>query len=244
MNNNVKKEIEKIKIPKELHERSKLGVEKAKSERSKGQFKHSLVAAVMVSILGCGILFSPIGQAMIESFFEVTKFKKSSHNEELSFGYHIDNLGLYEKNTYGSLDELEKAFNIKLPFPEQLFLKEKNQEMLEYKASIDENGKFIAYDYQLSLPGRNYNIFATNKIEAEVKFSAETIDGYGIEKDIIINGIPAKLLGINEIDGYAVYIENEEWKVIITCFDRATNEEGLLDVKEEEIINIVKSIKW
>ena len=39
----------------------------------------------MVSVLGCGILFSPMGQAMFEGLFQVSKFEKSAHNEEISF---------------------------------------------------------------------------------------------------------------------------------------------------------------
>ena len=124
------------------------------------------------------------------------------------------------------------------------FLEEENKETLEYKASTDEDGKFSSYSYDLSTPERNYSVLATNNIDAEAKFSAETTDGTGIEKVIVINGVSAKLLGINEIDGYTIYIENEKWKVIISCFDRASNEEGLSDVKEEEIINIIESIKW
>ena len=39
-------------------------------------------------------------------------------------------------------------------------------------------------------------------IEAEAKFSAETTDGTGIEKDIVVNGLSAKLLGVTEMDGF------------------------------------------
>lgn len=240
----IKQELERIKIPKELHERSKLGVKKAKLEQPKRRFRHSLVAAAMVSVLGCGILFSPMGQAMFEGLFQVSKFEKSAHNEEISFSYHFDNLDLYEEYIYGSLDELESAFNINVPFPEQLFLEEENKETLEYKASTDEDGKFSSYRYDLSTPKRSYSVLATNNIEAEAKFSAETTDGTGIEKDIVVNGLSAKLLGVTEMDVFTIYIENGNWKMIISCFDRASNIEGTSDVKEEEIIKMAESIRW
>ena len=60
----------------------------------------------------------------------------------------------------------------------------------------------------------------------------------------MVNGVAAKLLGVNEMDGYTIYIENGNWKMIISCFDRASNLEGTSDVKEEEIIQIAESIRW
>ncbi|MEA3319507.1 MAG: hypothetical protein U9Q88_05725 [Bacillota bacterium] len=242
--NNIKQELEKIKIPKELHERSKLGVNQAKLEQPKRRFKYPIVAATMASVLGIGILLSPTGQAMFEGLFEVTKFEKRANNEEISFGYHFDKLDVYEESVYDSLNDIENKFNINTPFPDQLFLEEENNETVEYRASTDDNGKFTSFNYDLSTPERSYNVLATNNVDAEAKFSAETTDGTGIEKDIIINGVSAKMLGIKEMDGLTIYIENADWKVIISCFDRASNLEGLSDVKEEEIIKIAESIKW
>ena len=96
----------------------------------------------------------------------------------------------------------------------------------------------------LSTPKRSYSVLATNNIEAEAKFSAETTDGTGIEKDIVVNGLSAKLLGVTEMDVFTIYIENGNWKMIISCFDRASNIEGTSDVKEEEIIKMAESIRW
>ena len=241
--NNIKQELEKIKIPKELHERTRLGVKKAKLEQPKRRMKIPLVAAVAVSVLTGGILLTPTGQAMFEGLFEVIKFEKSFKNEELSFGYHMDNLDIYEEYTYGSIKEIENKYNLNVPFPEQLLFKEKFKETVEYKVLTDENGGFSSYEYHLATPERSYDVVATNKVEAEVSFSAATSDGTGIEKDILVNGVSAKLLGINEMDGYTIYIENENWKIIVSSFDRASNLEGTSDVKEEEIIKIAESIK-
>lgn len=65
MSNIIKRELEKIEIPKELHEKSKLGVMKAKQERSKSKLK-KLVIPVVASAT---ILFSTgVGAAYIPSF--------------------------------------------------------------------------------------------------------------------------------------------------------------------------------
>ena len=240
--NNIKQELEKIKIPKELHERTRFGVKKAKLEQPNRRMKKTLVAAVAVSVLSCGILLTPTGQAMFKGLFEVTKFEKSANNEEISFGYSLNNLEIYDERVYGSLTEIEDVFNVNIPFPHQLLLKEENKESVEHRVLTDEDGELSSYHYRLATSERSYEIVATNKIEAEVNFSAATSDGTGIEKDIVINGVSAKLLGVNEIDGYTIYIENENWKMIISCFDRANNLEGTSDVKEE-IIKIAESIK-
>lgn len=141
------------------------------------------------------------------------------------------------------LNEIEEMVNIKVPFP-ILLSEEENKESVEYKVATDEQGEFSAYHYNLSTPERNYDVWATNNVDAKVKLTAETTDGTAIEKDIVINGTSSKLLGINEIDGYSIYIENENWKMIISCFDRGNSLEGLSDVKEEEIIKIAESISW
>ncbi|EKN70426.1 hypothetical protein BABA_05241 [Neobacillus bataviensis LMG 21833] len=242
--NNIKQRLDRIEIPKELHERSKLGVKRAKLEQPKRKLKSPLVAAVMVTVLGCGFLLSPTGQAMFEGLFQISKFEKSANNEEISFGYHFDNLDIYEENDYDSLNEIEDTFNVNIPFPEQLLIEETNKETIENRVSTDENGDLSSYRYNLSTPKRSYSVLATSIVDAKAKFSAETTDGTGIEKDIMINGVSSKLLGIKEIDGYTIYIENENWKLIISCFDRASNLKGVSDVKEEEVIKIAESIKW
>lgn len=48
MSNKINQELEKIEIPKELHERSKMGVKKAKTEQERIRFKNPLVAAAVI----------------------------------------------------------------------------------------------------------------------------------------------------------------------------------------------------
>ncbi|WP_179107200.1 DUF4179 domain-containing protein [Sediminibacillus massiliensis] len=51
MNNKINEEMQKIEIPKELHERSKLGVKKAKAEQRKRSYMKPLIVAVMILAL-------------------------------------------------------------------------------------------------------------------------------------------------------------------------------------------------
>lgn len=51
MNNKINQELQKIEIPKELHERAKIGVKKAKSEQQKRRFKNPIAAAAMILML-------------------------------------------------------------------------------------------------------------------------------------------------------------------------------------------------
>lgn len=244
--NNIKQEIEKINIPKYLHERSKLGVKKAKLEQPKRRFKNPLVAAAIISVLGFGFFVSSPGQAMFEGLFQVSKFEERANVKEMSFGYGVENIPIYGEKAFNSLNEMEETFNVSIPFPEQLLgIEAKDElELVEYKALVDDNGDFSSFSYNLSTPARNYSVVATNHEDAIVKFSAETADGTAIEKDIEINGVKAKLLGTKEIDGYAIYMEKGNWKLIIMETDRASNVEGASDVKEEEVISIAQSIKW
>lgn len=244
--NNIKQEMGKINIPKDLHERSKIGVKKAKQEQTKRRFKNPLVAAAMISVLGVGFSFSSPGQAMFEGLFQVSKFEERANVKEMSFGYAVENVPFYEEKAFNSLNEMEEIFNVSIPFPEQLLAIEGNDELksVEYNVGTDDNGDFSSFTYNLSTPERNYSVVATNHEGAVVKFSAETADGTAIEKDIEINGLKAKLLGTKEIDGYAIYMEKGNWKLIIMSLDRASNLEGESDVKEEEVISIAQSIKW
>lgn len=66
MSNKIKQEIDKIEIPKELHERSKMGVLKAKSEKQKNKrsynFKIISVAASLLLLIGAYAMYSNFSQ--------------------------------------------------------------------------------------------------------------------------------------------------------------------------------------
>lgn len=227
--NNIKQEMEKINIPKDLQERSKLGVKKAKLEQPKRRFRNPLVASVIISVLGLGIFVSSPGQAMFEGLFKVSRFEERANVKEMSFGFGVENIPVYEEKAFNSLNKMEETLNVSIPFPEQLLeIEAKDEwELIEYKALVDDNGEFSSFSYNLSTPERNYSVVASNHEDAIVKFSAETADGTAIENDIEINGVKAKLLGTKEIDGYAIYIEKEKWKLLIMKTDGASIVEGV-----------------
>lgn len=91
MSSKIKLELEKIEIPKELHERAKLGVKKAKLEQPKNRFKNPLVAIAMISFLFLGSIFaiSPEVRSMTEKWtnqvFKVDIF--SEEKIEINDGY-------------------------------------------------------------------------------------------------------------------------------------------------------------
>lgn len=243
MNNKIKQEIEKIEIPKSLHERSKLGVKKAKAEQPRRKYKNPLIAAAAVSIIGLGMLLTPVGQATFNGLFEVKKFEKRPHNEELSVGYSWEGIAGYNRVTHDSIKDIENAYAIRLPFPEVLLTKE-NIEFAEYQVAIDEDGGFDAYDIRFQTSTRSYDVIATSIEKPSPEFRAQTADGTATEKEVFINGIPAMLLGSKDFDGYFLYMKHGEWQMIISGFDREVHEEGQFDVTEAELIEIAESIQW
>ncbi|WP_187118868.1 DUF4179 domain-containing protein [Bacillus marasmi] len=58
MDNKIDQEIHKIEIPKELHERSKLGVKKAKEEQQKKKFINPFVAAIILGFTAITVTFA------------------------------------------------------------------------------------------------------------------------------------------------------------------------------------------
>ncbi|MFT4415450.1 hypothetical protein ACLM5H_16445 [Fredinandcohnia humi] len=75
---NFKREIEKIKIPKELHERSKRGVKQAKNERGGNNImlkKLSLTAAACL-LTASTLAFTPVGAAIKEAYDKIFESEK------------------------------------------------------------------------------------------------------------------------------------------------------------------------
>ena len=244
MNNKIKQEIENIEIPKSLHDRSKLGIKKAKAEQPRKKYKNPLIAMAAVSIIGLGMLLTPIGQATFNGLFEVKKFEKRPHNEELSIGYSWEGIGGDSQVIHSSFEEMDAAYTIKLPFPEALVTNEDDAESIEYQSTVDEDRNFIAYDVRVQTSTRSYDVTATSIKEPKPEFRAETTDGTATEKEIFINGIPAMLLGSEDLDGYFLYIKHGEWQMIISGFDRGVHEDGQFDVTGAELIEIAESIRW
>ncbi|WP_227395978.1 hypothetical protein [Jeotgalibacillus aurantiacus] len=244
--NNIKEEIEKIKIPDHLHERSKMGVRKARSEKRKLKFRNPWVAAMTLSILGLGFIFSPSGQATFQGLFQVSTFEERANVKEMSFGYEVSNVSIYDEAVFTSLSEVEKAFDVSVPFPEKFIEVEaiSNTELFKYNAFVDQANHFSGLSYNLSTQDRNYDLFVTNNPESQVNFSAETADGTAIDRDVDINGIKGKILGTSEPDSFALYIEKDSWTLVVMSTGRGESAENEPDIIEAEMIQIAESIKW
>ncbi|MEN0642323.1 hypothetical protein MKY91_03990 [Alkalicoccobacillus gibsonii] len=240
--NEFKRELEEIKIPVELSIRSKMGVKKARGEQKK-TYKKPLVYAAAIVILSVSIYSAPVAQGMFEDLFQVTKFEEKHNHKEMSIGYGFENTEVFAERSVESLEELESLFNIQVPFPESLE-SAIDKEAVEYSVGLGEQGEFKQLYYNAGTAERSYSVHATNNIDTRPIFSAESKDGTGIDKELLINEVTAKLMWIDDIDGKVIYLEKDEWKIIITCFDRNSDYEGLSDVDEVEIIEIAESINW
>ncbi|MBK3493823.1 hypothetical protein JFL43_02900 [Viridibacillus sp. YIM B01967] len=240
--NNIKDEIQKITVPKEVHERTKLGAKKASVEQPQKRFRRGSIAVASAAVLGLGIMYSPIGEAMVDRFFEVTQFEKSKNNEEPSIGYQVTNAGSSQSKVYTSFTQVKENYNISIPLPEIMALEEPSAEEVEYIIGTNENNQFANLNYRIATTDRTYRVFATNSPEAKITFSAKTIDGTAIEKELLIDDTSVQLMKSNNQDGYLIYLNNNEWQLVISCFDRESNIEGVSDVTEEEIIDLVQSV--
>ncbi|MFD2212262.1 DUF4179 domain-containing protein [Metabacillus endolithicus] len=75
---NIKHEIKKIKIPKDLHERTKLGVKQVKQEQT-GRNHHILKSSLAASAILIGIVglsFTPVGAAVKEAYDKIFESEK------------------------------------------------------------------------------------------------------------------------------------------------------------------------
>ncbi|WP_342541932.1 hypothetical protein MHH33_12760 [Paenisporosarcina sp. FSL H8-0542] len=237
---NIKQELERIQIPKELHERSKLGVKKAKSEQPKRKLTTLWVAAVMISVLGIGSLASPSVQATIENLFSFNQVEEMS---QTNIGWTWGGIAGNDATIYSSVDEIEKKYSMDIPFPEQLHVAEENSSVKEYTVNTSKD-KFVSYNYYLRTEDRMYRITATNVSKEKPEFTANTTQGTVIEKEISINGMSGTLIGIQDINGYHIYIEQGDWKIVVSGFaDFLDGKKGAPELTEKEIITIAESIK-
>lgn len=241
------KEISEIKVPKdEIFSAIDKGLDKGRKQKSKKlerRFKKSLVAAAVVSLLTIGALFTPPIQAAFEGIFEVSIFEEGSKSESISFGTGFTNTGVMEDEVYNSLEEIEEAYQMIIPFPTGVWDVKSGSNTDEFTVGIDEEGNLISYMFDLATDKQRFSVDAIKSSEAEVTFNAETEDGTAINKDITINGTKAKLFGVDKLT-YSIYLEIDDWKLIITMLDKNHNSNsGLTQAKEEQLIKIAESIQ-
>ncbi|PAK35219.1 DUF4179 domain-containing protein [Peribacillus simplex] len=99
---NIKQELEKIKIPKELHERTKLGVEKAKLEQRSNKkrklYKRFSITAAVSLIVVSTLTFTPVLAAIQEVYDKIFSSK------------HIDDKGVKTAIDLGHGQALDQTF--------------------------------------------------------------------------------------------------------------------------------------
>ncbi|HZG74140.1 MAG TPA: DUF4179 domain-containing protein [Chondromyces sp.] len=95
MNNKINQELQKIEIPKELHERSKSGVKKAKADQQKRRFKNPLVAAVILGLSITSVSFAfPSIAAQIPFMDNVISFFNEEERDYKNFETFSTDIGL------------------------------------------------------------------------------------------------------------------------------------------------------
>jgi len=212
----------------------------AHSKEEKRSFKKPLLSITMVAVLAITLLLTPSVKAVFEGLFELTKI---GGNEEPGIGWTWSTAG-DESTVYKSLSDVEKIYNMNIPFPQKLIAAEKGADLFEYDVST-ENGQFLAYRYTLRTKERMYHASATNTVNEKPQFFADTKDETAIDKEILIDGVPARLLGIHDMNGYHIYIENGDWSMIISGFaDASDGKSKITAISEEEMIEIAKTINW
>lgn len=206
----------------------------------KRSFKKPLFSLAMVAVLAITLFLTPSVKAVFEGLFEFTNVGK---NEEVGIGWSWTTAG-DESKVYKSLSEVEKVHDMDIPFPQKLIAAEKGAELSEYSVST-ENGQLQSYLYTLRTEERMYHVSASNVIKEKPIFFADTKKDTAIDKEIFINGVPARLLGIYDMNGYHIYIEKGDWKMIISGFaDASDGKSKITAISEEEMIEIAKTINW
>lgn len=237
---NIKRELEKIEIPKELHKRSKLGVKKAKLEKPKRRYKNPLVAAAVISVLAFGLLLSPSVQALIEDLFSSNQVEEKAQS---IIGWTWGGISGDDSTGYSSVDEIESQFSLNIPFPVEFLAAEEVASSKEYRVDT-KDGKFVSFDYFLRTEARMYGVTTTNVSNEKPSFTANTTKETVIEKEVSINGELGTLIGIHDMNGYHIYIERGDWKIIVSGFaDSLDGKSAAPEITEEEILKIAESIK-
>lgn len=110
-----------------------------------------------------------------------------------------------ESEFYSSLTEIERNYEIDIPFPQKLIATEKGGKQ---KYTVEtEKGQLLGYQYTLRTKERSYDVSAFNRVKEKPQFTADTNEKTVIDKEIFINGVSARLLGIHDMNGYHIYIE-------------------------------------
>lgn len=198
------------------------------------------VATAMISVLGIGTLVSPSVQATIENLFS---FNQVEERTESIIGWTWGGMAGDDTTDYSSVDEIESQFSLNIPFPVEFLVAEEDASIKEYRVGT-KDGKFVSFDYFLRTEDRMYGVTTTNVSNEKPSFTASTTKETVIEKEVSINGETGTLIGIHDMNGYHIYIEQGEWKIVVSGFaDSLDGESVAPEITEEEILNIAESIE-
>lgn len=185
------------------------------------------------------IILNPSVKASISNFIE-TKIIKNSSEAIVVQGW-VSSRKWDTVTHYATLQDAEKAVGTKIPFPEKLLDSEAGAINRELGVTTGE-GNIVGYNYSLRTKDRMLSVTANFRSETDPPFYVESTERV-ISKTVDINGIPSLLFSVKEFDGYKIYMENKDWKMVIDGIASGIGQEAP-PFTEEEAITIARSIKW
>jgi hypothetical protein len=89
-----------------------------------------------------------------------------------------------------------------------------------------------------------FSVTANYKSETDPPFYVESTEDV-VDKELDINGVPTHLIAVKEFDGYWIYMNNGDWKIVIQGISQGTDgNHSAPSFTEDEAIGIAQSIKW
>lgn len=202
---------------------------------------------LLVPVMLCAFVLiisqvSPSVRAIMNGWLEVSQVEDG---DTIHIGYSWENTAGQTNETFQSLSEVEGRFDLEVPFTKVFIDIEKNEAHKQYHYETNvENNKLVLLNYRLTTKRRGYTLTAS-KVDNKPDFSAATSMNSVTDKEVIINGKSGRLLAIQDMDLYTLYMEHGEWKVILTASPGGLyGEPGGSSVTEKEMIKLAESISW
>lgn len=242
MGNKIKDEINKIKVPEDLHEKATIQVLKAKKEQKYKRNNKPLLAFVAAIILSIGVWVSPNVQAVFSGLFEVTQYDKDSSLESPSFGNGFSNQDVFKTVEFEGIEQAEKKFSSNIPFPSKL----SDLHIAPFSTIyLDKSNKVNGYQVNFQSKeeeNQSISVHTSKAPGAEPTFKGNTYDGTAISEEVNLDETKAKIFGADGI-AYAIYLEKSGWKFIITMVEKNDEKSQFTEEKKKKLIEIAKSIE-
>jgi hypothetical protein len=199
------------------------------------------IPAGIAAMIMFSLMLSPVVRASISNFMETRIIKNSA--EAIVYQGWVSSRKWDTSTAYVSLQDAENAVGTKLPFPQQFLSSEAgaiNREMSVTK----EKGNIVGYYYSLRTKERMFSVTANYKSETDPPFYVESTEDV-VDKELDINGVPTHLIAVKEFDGYWIYMNNGDWKIVIQGISQGTDgTHSAPSFTEDEAIGIARSIQW